>query len=169
MITIEMVDKVMARTGCSYGEAKELLEESNGSVEKAILLFNMNNKRQKSDVNNVDSIVALLKSLIQKGMVNRITVEKDGETILNIPLNVGIVAAVFVTVPSLIAVATAFVSGCKVTIEKNDGSAVDLKNFAMEKGKDISETIKTKVSDYKEKQEDRNEEVAEDMEDGEEK
>ncbi len=153
MITVEMVDKVMARTNCSYEEAKALLEEAEGSVEKAILLFNLKNKQRLNDMNSVDSVVAFLKSLIQKGMINRITVEKDGETILNVPLNVGIVAAVFATLPSLVAVATAFVTGCKVTIEKNDGSSVDLKDYAMEKGKDISETIKEKVSDYKDKKE----------------
>ncbi len=161
MITVEMVDKVMARTGCSYEEAKKVLVEADYSVEKAILLFNMNHKRKKSDVNKIDSIVALLQSLIQKGMVNRITVTKDGETILNVPLNVGVVAAVFAVVPSLVAVATAFVSGCSVTIEKNNGSTVDLKSYAMEKGKDISETIKTKVSDYKEKEQDIEKEVDE--------
>ena len=39
-ITLEMVDKVIERTGVSYAEAKEALENSNGDILDAIILNN---------------------------------------------------------------------------------------------------------------------------------
>ncbi len=161
MITIEMVDKLMERTNCSYEEAKALLEQADGSLEKAILLFNLKDDSRLNDMNSVDSVVSFLKNLIQKGMINRITVEKNGEVILNIPLNVGLVAAIFASVPSLVAVATAFLTGCKVTIEKKDGSSVDLKSLALETGKGISDTVMNKVNDYRNVEEEEIDDVKE--------
>lgn len=153
MITIEMIDKVMERTGCSYERAKELLKKTEGNVEEAIFEFNLNNDNLNNKANNVDNVVSFLKDIIKKGNITKITVKKDDKIVLNVPLNLGIVATVFAFTPTVFAIATAFVTGCTVTIQKNDGTSFDLKEVVLEKGKDLSENVKQKVEDYKEKRE----------------
>lgn len=38
-ISLELVDQVIERTGCSYFQAKDLLEYTNGDALEAIILF----------------------------------------------------------------------------------------------------------------------------------
>ena len=92
-ITLEKIELVKDRTGVSYKEAKEALEAAEGSVVDAIIAIEETvNIKPGSKVNDfADETVSKVKELVKKGNVTKISVKKDDETIVNIPLNVGIV------------------------------------------------------------------------------
>ena len=74
-----------------------------------------------------ESITERLKKAVKDGNVDRIRISREDETILNIPVNVGVVGGIIgiATVPwALIIGAIASVGlGCKIEIVKKDGSS----------------------------------------------
>ncbi|SCJ97823.1 Uncharacterised protein [uncultured Clostridium sp.] len=170
-ITLEQVDKVKERTGVSYAEAKSALELTNGDVLGAIILLEEKQKEDyKSGIgaekstggtcNNAETISELkvwLKDLINKGNISRIKVSKDGDTIVDVPVNAGIAAAVIaVIIPPILAFVVVAAVVTKVTIEitKADGSVEVVNKYiskavndAKEKASDIADVVKDKVSE----------------------
>lgn len=171
-ITLEQVDKVKERTGVSYAEAKEALEKTNGNVLDAIILIeeeakaNLDNGigAEKSNggtvgdkTETISELKAWLKDLINKGNVSRIKVSKDGDTIVDVPVNAGIAAAVIaVIIPPILAFVVVAAVVTKVTIEitKQDGSVEVVNKYiskavndAKEKATDIADKVKDKVSE----------------------
>ncbi len=93
----------------------------------------MNNESKQ----RADEIVEQIKELVRKGNIARIMVKRDADTILNIPLNVGIVGTVLglTAAPwALIASAVATLGfDCRIELEKTDGEIVEL--FSRQVGK----------------------------------
>ena len=169
-ITLEQVDKVKERTGVSYAEAKNALELTNGNVLEAIILIeektkeeNKNDESSESSndtFNKTETISELkvwLKDLINKGNISRIKVSKDGNTIVDVPVNAGIAAAVIaVIIPPILAFVVVAAVVTKVTIEitKADGSVEIVNKYiskavndAKDKASDIADIVKEKVSE----------------------
>ena len=99
-----------------------------------------------------DEIVAQIKELVRKGNVARILVKRGGDTVLNIPLNVGIVGTVLglTAAPwALIATAVATLGfDCKIELEKTDGEIVEV--FSREVGQkavDLGSAVVDEVKD----------------------
>ena len=126
-ITIQAIERVMDETGLDYREAKSLLLSVDGDPEKAI-------KIMKQDVPNgslnVDEIISKLKEKVKEGNVNRIRVSRKGETLLSIPVNVGVVGGLvgLASAPwAFIAGAVAsFGLGCKFEVIRKDGSTEEI-------------------------------------------
>ena len=140
-ITLEMVEAVMNNTGATYQEAKTALLNNNGSVGAAIQSIysakagnareaeNMNEESgfQKDKVTEkVDEITEKLKKLVKEGNVNRIIMKRNGETLLSLPVNVGIIggflgitAAPWAVIAGAIA---AYGFDCTFEIQKKDGT-----------------------------------------------
>ena len=171
-ITLEQVDKVKERTGVSYAEAKAALEMTDGNVLDAIILIEEKAKEtfdneigeEKSagaDFSNksetISELKAWLKELINKGNVTRIKVSKDGDTIVDVPVNAGIAATVIaVIIPPILAFVVVAAVVTKVTIEitKEDGTVEVVNKYiskavseAKEKATDIAGKVKEKVSE----------------------
>lgn len=77
-----------------------------------------------------DLIVEKLKVLVQEGNVARIILKRNGNVLLNLPLNAGIAGAVVGLAAAPCAVLTAalvsFGLDCEVEIEKIDGTILNL-------------------------------------------
>lgn len=74
-----------------------------------------------------EEIVEKLKELVKKGNVTKIQVLKDGETIVNFPLNVGIVAGVAAAPWALIlAAVTTLGMDCHIEVVKDDGEILHI-------------------------------------------
>ncbi len=140
-ITLEMVDAVMNNTGCTYEEAKAALISSGGSVGAAIQAIyskkagaaehaenqNAESASQKDKVvEKVDEITEKLKKLVKEGNVNRIIMKRNGETLLTLPVNVGIIGGVLgITAAPWAVIAGAIAAygfDCTFEIQKNDGT-----------------------------------------------
>lgn len=93
---MEKIDMVRERTGLSYREAKEALESYNWDVVDAIVNLEQY-KRTDRKIFNIKGkdVIDKIKELIKQGNVSRITVRKEEQKIVSIPVNGGIVLAVF--------------------------------------------------------------------------
>ena len=159
-ITLEMVDKVIERTGVSYAEAKRALEHSEGNVLDAIIYLEKEEEtKEENRYETIDEIKAWLKDLINKGNVTRIKVSKDDKKIVDVPVNAGIAAGVLaVIIPALLAFVVVAAVVTKVTIEitMEDGTVQVVNKYITDKVKDIkdvaqdlTEKVKDKVQDIK--------------------
>lgn len=159
-ITLEQVDQVRERTHVSYQKAKEALEQSGGDVLEAIVFIEQEKPTDKkfhanaSDFGN--EVIKTLKDILNSGKVNRIVVEqKDGKVLMNIPVAVGAIGALFLTSATAIALIAALATGCVILIHKEDGEvinvnkkATEVMNQTKEKATKMYEATKSHVTDY---------------------
>ena len=159
-ITLEKIELVKDRTGVSYKEAKEALEKADGSVVDAIISIeeSMEDSTVKKVGKQGSSILDSIKELVNKGNVSRIVVKKEGEIILTVPVNAGIVSAVIAPIATVLAVAATFGFKCVIEVIKTDGTVVDVterametKNTVIEKGSEIFDDVKEKGESVYEK------------------
>ncbi len=113
---LEKIDVVRERTGCSYEEAKKYLDLNDNNVVEAIIAFEQENETIKEKyIVSGENVLKRIKELIKEGNVRKIIVKQDNKTILNIPVNYGIVALVLA--PFLAVIAGVIVVTQKYTIE----------------------------------------------------
>jgi hypothetical protein len=155
-ITLEKIELVKDRTGVSYKEAKEALEAANGNVVNAIIsieeTINMSGRSRLND--RGAKLVEKIKAAVKRGNVTKILVKKDGETVLNLPVNIGILGTVIAPWAALIGVIAAFGTKCDIELLTDDGRVIDIGekagdafDEAVERGADIIEDVRTKGAD----------------------
>jgi len=147
--TLEQVDEIRERTGVSYSEAREALEQANGDVLEAIIYLEA--KGQKDTKNNFadkgNEVIEKLKELVRKGNVTRIYLRKDGETVMNIPVTAGAVGALLFTPATIAGILVALATGCRLEIVKDDGEVIDIQDITG----DALQNVKEKVEMAKDK------------------
>ena len=143
-ITLEKIELVKDRTGVSYREAKDALEACDGSVVDAIISIEENIDSGKSGKAGeyVQTTMAKVKELVNKGNITKISVKKGEDSIVNIPVNVGIVGAVLAPWGVVAAVIAAFGFKCRVELTTDEGKVIDVS----EKAADVANTVKEKSS-----------------------
>ena len=151
-ITLEKIELVKDRTGVSYKEAKEALEDAGGSVVDAII--GIEETIDQQDGVNVSekggAIVEKIKALVKKGNVSKIVIKNaSGEELLNVPVNVGIVGAVIAPWGVIAAAIASFGFRCIIEVIKQDGSVIEVTDRttdaverASEKGTEVYEKVK---------------------------
>jgi hypothetical protein len=140
--TINDVDQVIERTGCSYREAKDALTQANGDVVDAIIYLE---NRERSSFNSffkgvseetertTDSIVNTIKAAIKEGNVTKIEVRNaDGKKMASVSVNTGVaiggIALIAGAAPLVVisALVTKFGLNYQFVIVKKDGSEIVL-------------------------------------------
>ena len=152
-ITLEKIELVKDRTGVSYKEAKEALEAADGSVVDAIIAIEdtvditKGGKTGEFAAETMDKIMEMVK----KGNISKISVKKDGEAIVNIPVNVGVVGAL-VAPWGVIAAAIATVGfKCTVELTTTDGKVIDVTKRAGDFAGDVKEKGSVVIDEVVEK------------------
>lgn len=157
-ITLEKIELVKDRTGVTYAEAKQALEENDGSVVDAIIDIEETvnaGKKERSFGERGQSLFKKLKELVKKGNVARIQVKREEETILNVPLNAGILGIAIAPLASVVAVVAAFGFKCSIEVVKTDGTIIDVSDAVTEtvgnvaeKGSEAAEKVKGKAAEF---------------------
>lgn len=163
-VTLEKIELVKDRTGVSYKEAKDALEAADGSVVDAIISIEevIDTDTSKSVQDQGAAVIENVKTMVKKGNVSKIVVKKnDGEVLLNLPVNAGIVTAVLAPWGVLAGILSTFVFKCVVEVVKDDGTIIDVtdraneamgkavekgsawKDAAVEKSGDVMEKVKS--------------------------
>jgi hypothetical protein len=160
-ITLEKIELVKDRTGVTYKEAKEALEAADGSVVDAIINIEetMETSDSKTMGNKGAAIVESIKELVKKGNVSKIVVKKaDGDAVVNIPVNAGIVGLLIAPWGMLAGAIAAFGFKCIIEVVKTDGTIIDVSDRAneavqkaKEKGSEFADVAKEKSADVYEK------------------
>ncbi|MCL1895391.1 MAG: DUF4342 domain-containing protein [Clostridiales bacterium] len=155
-ITLEKIELVKDRTGVSYREAKEALEATEGNVVDAIIKIEdeINARVGARISDNGAKVVEKIKEYIKKGNVTKISVKKDDEVVLNIPVTVGVVGTVLAPWLTVIGSIVALGLKCEILLVKDDGSVIDLSakvnetlDDMKEKGGEAVDTVRSKVVD----------------------
>ena len=152
-VTIEAIDKVLARLPkATYKQAKEALQKTDGNVVEAIIYLESNYSDLKgSSKKTTDELKEQVLDLIKKSNVVRLIIERKGETMLNIPLTVGVVGVIIGPMLTLVGLSAAVLSKCKIKIANEDGDTViDLGEFSEEKFNTIKDMVSNKAKDVKE-------------------
>jgi len=163
-ITLEKIELVKDRTGVTYAEAKKALEDADGSVVDAIIAIeetvNSGDKKRAFGEKG-EALFTSLKSLIKKGNVARIQVKKDGDSILNVPVNAGILGICIAPLASVVAIVAAFGFKCTIEVVKTDGTIIDVSDAVTDKvsqaaefGSDKFEELRGKGKDFYDKAKD---------------
>ena len=149
-ITLEAVDQVINRTNCTYKEAKDALEKTDGDALEAIILIEEAAKAvetqeaapEEEDIPIIDGIPAddeipdpveaaehlkeRIKKSIAEGNVNKIRVTRGGKELVTVPVNVGVGVGILGIAAApwaiLLSAAAAYGFDCKFEIIRNDGS-----------------------------------------------
>ncbi|MBU5438250.1 DUF4342 domain-containing protein [Tissierella sp. MSJ-40] len=130
-ITLEKIDAIVARTSVSFKEAKEALEEANGDIVEAIIILeNKNNKSFGENFTNKGEIlVERIKEIVKKGNVTKITIKKDGDVIMNIPVTAAAIGTLISAPLTLIGMSTALLSKCSLEIQKENGEIIEINDL----------------------------------------
>ena len=81
----------------------------------------MNEEKVRTEEHRVtgDELLAKVKELVHEGNVRRITIRKeDGDTLIEIPLTLGVVGAVLLPVLAAIGAIAALVADCTIVVER---------------------------------------------------
>ncbi|EOC99882.1 DUF4342 domain-containing protein [Caldisalinibacter kiritimatiensis] len=140
-ISLEKIDIIRERTGVSYKTAKEALELNDGNVVDALIYLEENQKSWTENITNKsDEVIEALKEALRKGNVTKITVKKDGEVLMNIPVTAGAIGAILSPPVTAVGVTAALLSKCTIEIVKENGEVVNINEMA---GKTVDKVRKT--------------------------
>ncbi len=165
-VTLEKIELVKDRTGVTYKEAKEALEAADGNVVDAIVSIEDKTDGETSSQKisqKGNEIIDKIKEVIDRGNASRIIISKDGDRLLNLPLNAGVIGAIVAPWGVILGVAASFGFNCKIEVVKEDGTIVDITDKAgnlyeqavtkgtevyeqaVTKGNEVFETVKEKA------------------------
>ena len=142
-ITLEKIELVKDRTGVGYKEAKDALEKTDGSVVDAIILIEetIDDSTKETEKKNVQ-ILDTIKEAVRKGNVNKIVIKKDGDIVMNLPVNIGIIGTVLFPWAAIGGCIAALGTKCSIELVKEDGGVVNVSDKASK----TFETVKDKGS-----------------------
>jgi len=73
---------------------------------------------------NGEELVSTVKKLVHEGNIRRIAIEnKDGRTLLEVPLTLGVVGALLLPTLAALGALAAIVTECKIVVERIDEEA----------------------------------------------
>lgn len=144
---LQKIDEVVNRTYVSYETAKKALEEANDDVLEAVILIQSRNKSFNSSDAKMkgEQILDEMKKVLKKGNATKITVKKNNETIINLPVTAGLVGAFVAPFLTAAGVTAALLTQCSVEIQQEDGKIINVN----EKVEDGMETVKSTMQDVK--------------------
>jgi hypothetical protein len=124
-ITLEKIDIIRERTGVSYREAKDALERAGGNVLDALVDLEAKKPGGWTEEFSVKSgeVVDKVKELIRQGNVTKIRVKQDGKTLVEIPVTLGAISAVFLPQLAALGVLVAVFKRCTIEVVREGGGS----------------------------------------------
>ena len=91
---LQKIDEILKRTNTDYSTAKEALDAANGDVLEAIIIIENQQRGKTSEgFGKGEQIMSQLKDILAKGNATKLTIKKNNEVIINIPITAGLVGA----------------------------------------------------------------------------
>ena len=73
-----------------------------------------------------EDLISTIEKLVHQGNIRRITIQnKDGKTLLEVPLTLGVVGALLLPTLAALGALAAIVTECKIVIERIDEGSAD--------------------------------------------
>ncbi|MDU0349686.1 DUF4342 domain-containing protein [Actinomyces sp. MRS3W] len=131
--TAEALDQVIEATGATYTQAKQALIDADGNAEAAIAALQANfppDAQPDTESTKLDDLKERLTKIIKDGNARKVVVKRDGELLVSVPLNVGLIGGIVGVVTAPVAVVVAAIAAygfdCTVEVERRDGSTEEL-------------------------------------------
>lgn len=153
--TLQKIDDILKRTNADFSTAKQALEDANGDVLEAIILIenqNKNQSHQQTGPGKGEQVFNQLKDILAKGNATKITIKKNGETIINLPITAGLIGAFIAPFLSAAGITAALLTQCSVEITQADGKVVDIGqkvDQGVDAVKDAMNSVKNNASNIK--------------------
>lgn len=124
---LQKIDEILRRTNTDYSTAKEALDAANGDVLEAIIIIeNQQKGKTGSSSFRGEQIMNQLKDILAKGNSTKLTIKKNNEVIINIPITASLVGAFIAPFLSAAGITVALLAKCSVEITQSDGKIIDL-------------------------------------------
>lgn len=124
---LQKIDEILKRTNTDYSTAKQALDDAGGDVLEAIILIeNMNKSKSSSGQNKGEQLMNQLKDILSKGNATRLTIKKNNDVIINVPITAGLIGAFIAPFLSAAGITAALLTQCSVEITQADGNVIDL-------------------------------------------
>nr|WP_300092695.1 DUF4342 domain-containing protein [Sedimentibacter sp.] len=124
---LQKIDEILKRTNTDYSTAKQALDDAGGDVLEAIILIeNMSKSKSGSGQNKGEQLMNQLKDILSKGNATRLTIKKNNEVIINVPITAGLIGAFIAPFLSAAGITAALLTQCSVEITQADGNVIDL-------------------------------------------
>jgi len=151
-VKLQKIDEIVKRTYVSYETAKKALEDANGDVLEAVILIENKNKTFNTNDAKLkgEQILDEIKKVLKKGNATKISIKKNNETIINIPVTAGLVGAFIAPFLTAAGVTVALLAQCSVEIQQDDGKIIDINEHVedgMETMKSTMENVKNSVNE----------------------
>ena len=150
---LQKIDDILKRTNTYYSTAKEALDAANGDVLEAIIIIENKQKGNTSSSSvRGEQIMAQLKDILAKGNATKLTIKKNNEVIINIPITAGLIGAFIAPFLSAAGITIALLAKCSVEITQADGKVIDLGqkvDEGMDAVKDVVDDVKTGAENLK--------------------
>lgn len=124
-ITLEKIDIIRERTGVTYREAKDALERAGGNVLEALVELEDKKPGGWTEEFSVKSgeVMDKVKEFIHQGNVTKIRVKQDGKTLVEIPVTLGAISAVFLPQLAALGVLVAVFKRCTIEVVREGGAS----------------------------------------------
>lgn len=86
-------------------------------------------------------------------MVSQIIIDKNGKTILDLPIVAGAIGAVIFTIPTVAGIIAAVATGCEIKIVKKDGGEINFNELTQDKFDEFVGMVNKEKKEAKAKQE----------------
>lgn len=127
---LDKIDAIVARTSCTYKEAKEALDLCDGDMIEAIVYIEEGRNSWSENISEKgDHLMDKLKEILRKGNVTKIVVKRDGRVIMNLPVTAAVVGGIISAPLALIGLGSALLSKCVIEVEKEDGEIININNL----------------------------------------
>lgn len=155
---LKKIDEIVNRTYVSYETAKQALEDADGDILEAVILIENKNKCFSSSDAKMkgEQILEEIKKVLKKGNATKITIKKNNETIVNIPITAGVVGVMLAPFLATAGVTAALLTQCSVEILQEDGNVIDVNEKVEEgmkgvkrKAEEMKDTFSESANDMK--------------------
>jgi len=125
-ITLEQIDLLRKRANVSYEDAKEALEKFDGDIVESLVYLEKGDKIKPDKSECRSKFMEKLKYILKKGNDTRFIIKNNKGTVLNIPITLAIIAAIFATPFAIIGLIAALLTKHKISIKKTDGENLEV-------------------------------------------
>lgn len=142
---LQKIDDIIKRTNADFSTAKQALDDAGGDVLEAIILIEKQNKEKSANQSGSgrgDKILSQLKDIISKGNATKITIKKNNEVIMNLPVTAGLIGVLIAPFLSAAGITAALLTQCSVEITQADGKVVDIGKKVDEGADAVKDTVK---------------------------
>jgi hypothetical protein len=127
-VWLDKIDLLRERTGLSYNEADSLLNECNGDLIKALILY----EQDQSSDGKGSSVWQSIRTLIHQGNTTNIRIARQDKVFLEVPLTAGILGAALSPKLAFIAGAACLLSHCRLELKTDEERLTQSKGFFSE-------------------------------------